>query len=159
MILVIFYIKPGLTPKTYKIDMFYIFTDLMTSKKLSRSEKEWKEILSSDKFRVLRKKGTEPPFTGKLLYNKEKGVYVCAGCRNPLFSSDTKFDSGSGWPSFWDVISEGSVELKPDYSLGMKRIEVLCSKCGGHLGHVFYDGPKPTGKRFCINSISLDFKK
>ncbi len=131
----------------------------MTLKKLPRSEKEWKEILSKDKFRVLRKKGTEPPFTGKLLYNKEKGVYVCAGCKNPLFSSHTKFDSGSGWPSFWDVISEGSVDLKPDYSLGMKRIEVLCSKCGGHLGHVFDDGPKPTGKRFCINSISLDFKK
>lgn len=131
----------------------------MTLKKLPRSEKEWKEILSKDKFRVLRKKGTEPPFTGKLLYNKEKGVYVCAGCKNPLFSSDTKFDSGSGWPSFWDVISEGSIDLKPDYSLGMKRIEVLCSKCGGHLGHVFDDGPKPTGKRFCINSISLDFKK
>ena len=131
----------------------------MTSKKLPRSEKGWKEILNEDKFRVLRKKGTEPPFTGKLLYNKEKGVYVCAGCGNPLFSSDTKFDSGSGWPSFWDVISERSVDLKPDFSLGMKRIEVLCSKCGGHLGHVFNDGPKPTGKRFCINSISLDFKK
>ena len=131
----------------------------MGSKYFSRSEKEWKKILSEDKFRVLRKKGTEPPFTGKLLYNKENGVYVCAGCKNPLFSSDTKFDSGSGWPSFWDVISEGSVDLKPDYSLGMKRIEVLCSKCGGHLGHVFDDGPKPTGKRFCINSISLDFKK
>ena len=139
--------------------MFSFFTDLMTSRKLSRTEKEWKEILSEDKFRVLRKKATEPPFTGKLLYNKEKGVYVCAGCKNPLFSSDTKFDSGSGWPSFWDVISEGSVDLKPDYSLGMKRIEVLCSKCGGHLGHVFDDGPKPTGKRFCINSISLGFKK
>ena len=131
----------------------------MTSKKLPRSEKGWKEILNEDKFRVLRKKGTEPPFTGKLLYNKEKGVYVCAGCGNPLFSSDTKFDSGSGWPSFWDVISERSVDLKPEFSLGMKRIEVLCSKCGGHLGHVFNDGPKPTGKRFCINSISLDFKK
>ena len=131
----------------------------MTSKKLPRSDNEWKEILSKDKFRVLRKKVTEPPFTGKFLYNKEKGVYVCAGCGNPLFSSDTKFDSGSGWPSFWDVISEGSVKLKPDYTLGMNRIEVLCSKCGGHLGHVFDDGPKPTGKRFCINSTSLDFKK
>ena len=131
----------------------------MSSKYLHRSEKEWKEILNNDEFRVLRKKGTEPPFTGKHLYNKEKGIYVCAACKNPLFSSETKFDSGSGWPSFVDVLSRVSVDLKPDYSLGMKRIEVLCSKCGGHLGHVFDDGPKPTGKRFCINSISLDFKK
>jgi len=127
--------------------------------KIKRSEKEWKEILSKDEFRVLRKKGTEPPFTGKLLDNKEKGIYVCAGCKNTLFSSDTKFDSGSGWPSFWDVISSDNVELKNDYSFGMKRIEVLCSRCGGHLGHVFDDGPDPTGKRYCINSVSLNFKK
>ena len=127
--------------------------------KVHYCEEEWKEILGEDKFRVLRKKGTEPPFTGKLLNNKEKGSYVCAGCGNTLFSSDTKFDSGSGWPSFWDVISSDSVELKADYSFGMKRIEVLCASCGGHLGHVFEDGPKPTGKRYCINSIRLDFRK
>ncbi len=126
--------------------------------KIKRSEKEWKEILNKDEFKVLRKKGTEPPFTGKLLNNKEKGIYVCASCKNPLFSSDTKFDSGSGWPSFWDVISSDNVELKNDYSFGMKRIEVLCARCGGHLGHVFDDGPDPTGKRYCINSVSLKFK-
>lgn len=128
-------------------------------KKISNSEKEWKEILTDSKYKILRKKGTEPPFSGKFLYNKEKGIYICAGCKNPLFSSETKFDSDSGWPSFWDVIYEGSVELKPEKSLGMNRIEVVCSKCGGHLGHVFDDGPNPTGKRFCINSISLDFKR
>lgn len=126
--------------------------------KIKRSEKEWKEILNKDEFKVLRKKGTEPPFTGKLLNNKEKGIYVCASCKNPLFSFDTKFDSGSGWPSFWDVISSDNVELKNDYSFGMKRIEVLCARCGGHLGHVFDDGPDPTGKRYCINSVSLKFK-
>jgi len=128
-------------------------------KKIDKSEKEWKEILSKDEFKVLRKKGTEAPFTGKLLKNKEKGVYVCAGCGNPLFSSDTKFNSGSGWPSFWDVVSNDNVELKIDLSFGMRRTEVLCASCGGHLGHVFDDGPKPTGKRYCINSVSLDFKK
>jgi peptide-methionine (R)-S-oxide reductase len=131
----------------------------MNSKYLQRSEKEWKKILSDEEFQILRKKGTEPPFTGKLLHNKEKGVYVCAGCGNELFLSDAKFDSGSGWPSFWDVISSDSVDLKNDNSLGMRRIEVLCSKCGGHLGHVFNDGPKPTGKRYCINSLSIRFKK
>ena len=125
--------------------------------KIKHSEKEWNEILNKDEFKVLRKKGTEAPFTGRLLENKEKGVYVCAGCGNPLFSSDTKFDSGSGWPSFWDVISSDNVELKNDYSFGMKRIEVICSVCGGHLGHVFDDGPKPSGKRYCINSVSLKF--
>ncbi len=131
----------------------------MKPRKILRSEKKWKEILSNDAFQILRKKGTEPSFTGKYLKHKEKGVYVCAGCEHPLFSSDTKFDSGSGWPSFWDVISNESVELKPDYSLGMKRVELLCSNCGGHLGHVFDDGPKPTGKRYCINSLSLDFQE
>ncbi len=127
-------------------------------KKIDRSEKEWKEALDKEKYRILRKKGTEPPFSGKYVYNKEKGVYVCAACGNPLFSSETKFDSGTGWPSFWDSISKDNIELKNDYSLGMKRIEVLCARCGGHLGHVFDDEPNPTGKRYCINSTSLDFK-
>jgi len=131
----------------------------MAKKHIPRTEKEWKDILSKEEFYILRKKGTEPPFSGKYVYNKDKGIYVCSGCGNLLFSSDFKFDSGTGWPSFWDVISKDSVELKQDNSLGMRRIEVLCKRCGGHLGHVFDDGPKPTGKRYCINSASLNFKK
>ena len=142
-----------------KIAVFTFGCIVMKKKLMPRSEKEWKEILTAEEFHILREKGTEPPFSGKFVYNKDKGVYVCAGCGNELFSSDVKFDSGSGWPSFWDVISEGKVELKKDNSLGMRRIEVLCNRCGGHLGHVFGDGPRPTGKRYCINSASLHFKK
>jgi len=118
---------------------------------------DWKNKLSKEQYHVLREKGTELPFTGKYLYNKEEGKYVCAACGVALFSSEAKFDSGCGWPSFF--ATEGNVELKTDLSHGMKRIEVLCKKCGGHLGHVFDDGPKPTGKRFCINSLSLGFEK
>ena len=128
-------------------------------KKSKRSEEGWREILTEEQYNILRKKATEPPFTGKYLKNKEKGIYICAACGNTLFSSDTKFNSGSGWPSFWKKYSEDSIDIKIDTSLGMKRIEVLCRKCGGHLGHDFDDGPKPTGKRYCINSLSLDFKK
>ena len=122
-------------------------------------EKDWKKVITNDEYQILRKKGTEPAFTGKYVNPKKEGIYVCAGCANPLFSSETKFDSGSGWPSFWDVISKESVELKSDNSFGMKRVEVVCSRCGGHLGHVFEDGPRPTGKRFCINSLSLNIKE
>ncbi len=122
-------------------------------------EKDWKKVITNDEYQILRKKGTEPAFTGKYVNYKKEGIYVCAGCANPLFSSETKFDSGSGWPSFWDVISKESVELKSDNSFGMKRVEVVCSRCGGHLGHVFEDGPRPTGKRFCINSLSLNIKE
>ena len=123
-----------------------------------KSEENWKKKLSKEQYRVLRKKGTEPAFTGKYWDHHEKGVYKCAGCGAPLFSSDTKFESGSGWPSFYDPIDEDKVQEERDTSHGMVRTEVLCKNCGGHLGHVFKDGPKPTGCRYCINSVSLDFE-
>ncbi len=124
----------------------------------TRKEKEWKEKLTEEQYRVLRLKGTERPFTGKYWNNKEKGIYYCAGCGTPLFDSKSKFKSGSGWPSFSTPIKESNVDKAQDNSIGMRRTEVLCSNCGGHLGHVFDDGPKPTGSRYCMNSISLDFK-
>ena len=126
---------------------------------VQKSEEEWKSILSADEFDVLRNKGTEYAFTGKFNFNKDKGIYSCAGCGNELFESKTKYNSGSGWPSFYKPISEDAVEIEIDNSYGMVREEVLCSKCGGHLGHVFNDGPKPTGLRYCVNSVSLDFEK
>ena len=126
--------------------------------KTKKSEEEWKTCLSPTEFHILREKGTEIAFTGKLLYNKKKGVYACAGCGNELFSSETKFESGTGWPSFYKPIAENKIELKPDNNFMMHRTEVLCKKCGGHLGHVFDDGPEPTGRRYCINSMSLHFK-
>ncbi len=126
---------------------------------MPKSEKEWKEKLTPAQYRVLRGKGTELPFTGKFVHNKEKGTYFCAACGTQLFSSGTKFDSTSGWPSFYEPANTKNVILKGDYSHGMHRVEVACAKCGGHLGHVFDDGPTPTGKRFCINSCALDFKK
>lgn len=127
--------------------------------KMEMSDKQWKDILTKDQFIVLRQKGTEAPFTGKYYANKEKGTYTCAACGQELFSSDAKYDSGSGWPSFFKPISDDRVTLKTDNSNFMVRTEVLCSRCGSHLGHVFDDGPEPTGKRFCMNSISLDFKQ
>lgn len=127
--------------------------------RIPKSEEEWKKKLSPEQYRILREKGTETPFTGKLLHNKGKGTYMCAGCGAELFSSDAKFDSGTGWPSFYEPKNKENIELKKDFSHGMMRAEVLCKKCRGHLGHVFEDGPKPTGQRFCINSCSLSFKK
>lgn len=127
--------------------------------KVQKSEDEWKKKLTKEQYHVLREKGTERPFTGRLLNNHEKGVYICAGCGAELFSSDTKFESGTGWPSFYQPSNQHAVGEKEDKSLFMRRVEVLCNKCGGHLGHVFEDGPEPTGLRYCINSISLDFKK
>lgn len=118
---------------------------------------EWKDKLTKEQYHVLRKKGTERPFTGQYWDNHEKGVYKCAGCGQLLFDSETKFDSGTGWPSFSDVIDNENIELKEDRSFGMRRTEVLCKNCGGHLGHLFMDGPRPTKCRYCINSVSLDF--
>jgi len=126
--------------------------------KIMKSKEEWKNELAPEKFHVLIEKGTEPPFTGTFNKHDKEGVYVCAACGQELFHSDEKYDSGSGWPSFWTPISNDKVELKPDNSLGMHRIEVVCSRCGGHLGHVFDDGPQPTGERYCINSLALEFE-
>jgi len=120
---------------------------------------EWKKKLSPEQYQVLRQCGTEAPFTGKYWDNHEPGIYVCAGCGQTLFYSGDKFDSGSGWPSYTRPADATAVSIRVDTSLGMKRVELLCSKCGGHLGHVFEDGPQPTGRRYCINSASLDFKE
>lgn len=125
----------------------------------NKSEEYWKKKLTPEQYKVMREKGTETPFSGKFYKNFEGGMYECAACGNPLFASDTKFDSDCGWPSF-DRSLEGNVELHDDNSFGMKRTEAVCKNCGSHLGHVFDDGPKDTtGKRFCINSISLNFKQ
>lgn len=127
--------------------------------KVTLTEEEWKNKLTQEEFHILREKGTERPFTGKYLNNKKKGIYKCAACGNELFDSKSKFDSGTGWPSFNKPFQNESVEEHEDQSYGMVRTEVLCSRCGGHLGHVFDDGPKPTGKRYCINSAALKFEE
>lgn len=127
--------------------------------KVIKTEEEWKKELTNEEYTVLREKGTERAFTGEFYKNKEKGTYLCAGCGNELFSSDSKYESGSGWPSFWEAKNEQCVTYNNDESAGMTRTEIVCGKCGGHLGHVFDDGPQPTGQRYCVNSVSLDFKK
>ena len=123
------------------------------------NENEWKKRLTKEEYKILREKETEGAFTGKYLHNKEIGMYACVACGNKLFSSDTKFDSGTGWPSFWAPTKKENIELKPDNGIFMKRTEVLCKRCGGHLGHVFNDGPQPTDRRFCMNSAALQLKE
>nr|WP_262901487.1 peptide-methionine (R)-S-oxide reductase MsrB [Candidatus Sulfidibacterium hydrothermale] len=127
--------------------------------KVKLSEKEWMQKLSPQQYQVMRACGTEPPFTGKYIYNKKNGNYYCAACGALLFSSDTKYDSGSGWPSFYAPANNKNIIEVPDTSHGMNRIEIKCAHCGSHLGHVFPDGPRPTGLRYCVNSLALDFRE
>ncbi len=127
--------------------------------KIKKLEEEWKKILSEKQYHILREKGTETPFTGNLLENKEKGIYKCVACGNELYSSEAKYDSESGWPSFYEPISKEAINLEKDISHGMIRSEVKCQKCDSHLGHIFSDGPKPSGQRYCINSVAMKFNK
>jgi peptide-methionine (R)-S-oxide reductase len=130
-----------------------------TKRKVEKTDAQWRAELTPEQYRVMREKGTERAFTGAYVDNHEKGMYKCAACGEPLFDSETKFESGSGWPSFFKPLSSDAIETEEDRAHGMRRTEIMCKKCGAHLGHVFEDGPKPTGQRYCVNSVSLNFEK
>ena len=132
--------------------------EVMMAEKIQKTDEEWRQELTPEQYRILREKGTERAFTGEYYYNKQSGVYRCAACKAELFSSEQKYESGSGWPSFWQPLKKEHIREEVDRSLFMRRIEVVCDVCGGHLGHVFEDGPQPTGLRYCINSAALDFE-
>lgn len=150
--------QKGTSPASGNPTHFELASYPAATDKVAKSKGEWKTLLSPTSFDVLREQGTERAFTGSLLNEHRSGIFVCAGCGNPLFSSATKFESGTGWPSFWAPIEANRVTQKTDNDFGMSRTEIRCARCGGHLGHVFDDGPKPTGLRYCMNSVALRFE-